>query len=240
MRLKITTVSVLLGLTLALAACGTNPGGAQWERPANPPETGPSTPVSASPAPAPGPATGSASALIEKSYKTFMAMPGYEAEMKYTQKGPKASSFGTYKLGGKPPRTLRINVVVGKSAGVKLFWQGGKTIKVRPAGFLGAVTVDLPVNDTRFKSVRGYTLEQTDLVAMFSYMRDPAHKSELQGADTAVVTGPKLLKGCVKMIVRFDPATALPRTVDMYDAKEVVYHVELTNFRVNKNVSLAI
>lgn len=231
------TPSLLLVATLALAACGTSPSGAKWTRPARPE---PSATAPVTPAPPPAPGSGMGSELVEKAFAAFTAMPGFETEMRYMQKKGAETSQGTYEIAGKQPRKLKISIKVGKSQGTKLYWDGGSKVKVRPTGFLSAVTVDLPLTDARFKSVRGYTLKDTDIVAMFTMMRDPANRVELAGPGMITVTGPNLMKGCVKMVTRFDTRTLLPYKVECSDAREVVFRIELKNMRANKNVSLAI
>ena len=63
-----------------------------------------------------------------------------------------------------------------------------------------------------------------------------------QTADTVAVevSGGPLLKGCVKMVMEADAATGLPKIIDQYDAREVVFHLDIRNFRAKKNVDLSI
>lgn len=229
----------LLVMALALAACGTSPTGAKWTRPTKPEPTA-TAPADPAPPPSPGAPAGSAAELIERGYASFSAMSGYETEMHYMQKKGAKTSTGIYLIAGKQPRKVRIIIKEGNSQGTKLLWEGGDKIKVRPTGFLSAVTVDLPLTDDRFKSVRGYTLNQSDVVAMFTMMRDPANKAELSGAGFVTLTGPKLMPGTIKMVVNFDATSNLPYKVEASDSKEPVFRMELKNFRSNKNVSLAI
>lgn len=229
----------LLVTALALAACGTNPAGAKWKRPASP-EPEPTATAPVAPSPAPGVPGSPGAELIERSYAAFQAMPGYETEMHYMQKKGAEKAEGVYGIAGKQPRKLKILIKTGKNTGTKLYWEGGEKLKVRPSGFLSAVTLDLPITDSRFRSVRGYTLDQTDIVSMFTMLRDPQNRAELTAPGVVTVTGPKLMKGCVKMVTTFNTATQLPQRVELSDSREVVFRMELKNFRASRNVSLAI
>jgi outer membrane lipoprotein-sorting protein len=179
-------------------------------------------------------------AIVQQSQAKFKAMAGYETEMSYFQKMGAKTASGVYQLAGKQPRKLRIEIKQGNSTGTKLYWAGGSTIKVRPGGFLSAIALDLPLDDDRIISVRHYTLDQTDLPSMYNVMLDPANAVSTGEPGMVIVTGPRLLKGCVRMVARFDPTTSLPTSVEMSDTKEVVFRMQLRNFRRNDHVSLDI
>jgi hypothetical protein len=221
----------VLVLTLATAACGAAPG-------SNDPVAAPRPQPVATPSSGLGvpPDQG----LVARSYAAFSAMRGYEAELGYYQKQGAKSSTGLYAIAGRSPRKLRIHIKQGTGEGAKLLWEGGRKLKVRAGGLLGAIALELPLDDARFVSVRNYTLDQTDIHSMYAMMRDPANAATPMGPDTVAFTGPKLLKGCKRMVVRFDPATALPNTVELNDAKEVVFRMRLKNFRPNDRVALDI
>lgn len=221
-------------LTLSLAACGAQPAGVECPAPVEP------EPVPVTSAPAPAPNAPGGLALVQRAQAAFKAMGGYETEMSYYQKMGAKTASGVYALAGKQPRKLKIEIKQGNSQGAKLYWEGGKTIKVRPGGFLSAIALDLPLDDNRIISVRRYTLDQTDLPAMFNLMLDPANAVSAGEQGMVIITGPHLLKGCVRMVARFDPATTLPTDVELSDAKEVVFRMRLRNFHRNDHVSLDI
>lgn len=185
-----------------------------------------------------------ARALITRTVTAVRGMPGFQLEMKWMQKLGSATTRGLYDIIGQAPRTTRIFIKEGKGKGTKVLYTGGSTAKVRPEGLLGAITVDLDVSDDRLISTRNYTIPQTDMKALMDQLIDPRQRTKLLGQGqygTAVeVSGGPLLKGCVKMIVEIDPLTALPKLIDQYDAKEVVFRLELKNFRARKNASVEI
>jgi hypothetical protein len=75
---------------------------------------------------------------------------------------------------------------------------------------------------------------------MYALVLDPANTISSGEQGMVIVTGPRLLKGCVRMVTRFDPATSLPASVELSDPKEVVFRMRLRNLRRKANVSLDI
>lgn len=224
-------------IAFAATACGATPTNDQIlppERPEPAPVVSPAPTTPGAPG-APGDRT-----LVTRAQAAFQAMQGYQAELNYMQKMGAKTSKGIYDIAGRKPRKLRIHIKQGTGEGAKLLWEGGRKLKVRAGGLLGAIALELPLDDDRFISVRNYTLDQTDIHSIFAIITDPSSQIQALGVDTVAVTGPKLLKGCVRMVVRFDPATSLPTLVEANDAKEVVFRMQLKNFRRNDRVTLDI
>jgi len=182
--------------------------------------------------------------LINRTFATVRDMASYQLDMKWMQKQGSNTARGLYEITGKAPRTTRIDIKEGKGKGTKVLYTGGSTAKVRPDGLLSALCLDLPVTDDRLMSVRDYTIPQTDMKSLMDQLVHPRQQATLLGQGkfgTAVeVKGGPLLKGCVKMIVEIDPATALPKLIDQYDAKEVVFRLEIQNMRARKNAAVDI
>jgi hypothetical protein len=75
---------------------------------------------------------------------------------------------------------------------------------------------------------------------MYAMLLDPVSGATLTAPGMVSLTGPRLLKGCVKGTVRFDMSTLMPQQIELSDAKEVVYRVNLKAFRRNDRASLDI
>ncbi|MDB5099916.1 MAG: hypothetical protein JWM80_4337 [Cyanobacteria bacterium RYN_339] len=228
--------------TLLLAACGKESATQTKPIVLDPPT---STTIGVPmPMPEVGGAVDPSRAVLTRAIAAFKAMPAYEAKMSFMQKNGANAVKGMYALGGKQPRTLRLFVETGTGEGTKLLWQGGEKVHVRPAGFLSAVTIDLPQSDERLKSVRGYVLSDTDIPAMFTCLSDPANTlaPPQQTADGVQLhcTGHKFPKGVVAMNGVFDPVTMLPRKVEMMDSKEVVLRFVITGMTRKNDISLSI
>jgi hypothetical protein len=54
------------------------------------------------------------------------------------------------------------------------------------------------------------------------------------------VTGPHLLPNVVKMSIALDAKTYLPRQIEQFDAKELVFRVTLPKFKPMRSISLDI
>lgn len=241
---------VLAGLLLAAtpiaAGCGAAPEPITCpEPPAMPTEPAPNNPIGGPAAPGmPGGQADPARDMVARSQAAFTAFKGYELEMKYFQKQGSKTSTGTYEIRGKQPRAMRIFIKEGGSKGTTVRWDGGSTCQVRPGGLLGAITVTLSLDDERLKGVRGYTLDMTDLPSMYGFMLDPANQATFLGQGpqgvAVAVSGPKLLKGCQRMVTSFDPTTLMPKKVEFMDSREVVFRMTLSNMKPRPNVSLEI
>jgi hypothetical protein len=198
----------------------------------------------ATPTPLAVPGGDPARTFLAQASAAFRAMPAYEARMDFFQKAGKTSSRGSYELAGRQPRTLKLFVREGSGEGTKLLWKGGEMVKVRPAGFLSAVTVELAQTDERLISVRGYTLGDTDIPALFGYFADPANR--VTGPETTAdglmlkATGTRFPKGVVSMTGIFDAKTLLPSKVEMSDGREVVLRFVISNMRAKRDISLEI
>lgn len=229
-------------LALGATACGMQP--ATHPKPISLGTSAAAPAVPARPVASAAPAADPAHAFLARANAAFLALPAYHAKMSFFQTNGEKSGSGVYDLSGKQPRTLNLHVIEGDGQGTKILWTGGDTVKVRPAGLLSAITVDLQQDDERLKSVRGYTLKETDIPGLMGQMGDPANQlaGPTQTADGAVVrvTGPHLLKGVVAMTGTFDPVTMLPRKVEMTDGHQVVLRFVISNMRAQSSISLEI
>ena len=176
-------------LTLMLVGCGMDPTETPRPRPTPRPSATPPVPET------PAPGAEADRTLVTKAYATFKAMRGYQAELTFMQKSSVKTTTGVYEIAGRSPRKLFIHIKQGNNQGVKLLWEGGSKVKVRAGGLLGAIALELPKDDDRFLSVRKYSIDQTDIHALFDMMTDPAHTVAPAGPNTLLITGPKLLKG---------------------------------------------
>lgn len=221
----------LLVLTL-LAACGAAPlGGA--------PSPTPRPVASGTPAPVADPVR----AFIARSQATVQALPGYTTTLKFYQKQGTKVVRGTYDVAGKGS-VLRIFILDGNSKGTHLRYEGGPKVKVRPGGFLSPLVLDLDLHDARIMSVRGYSIDQTEMKGFLRMLADPANAivqaRRQDGTAWISVEGPKLLSGCVRLDAEFDERTMIPRVIELRDAKEPVFRLDFQNMKVTAQVDLDI
>ena len=226
---KINTLrGLLLATTLLIGACGSDPLPVAPKVPA--------AQASQMPAPLPGSTDDpNARYMIQQTLQAVRGLPAYSLEMRWFQKKGEKSAEGVYDITGQAPRSTKVVIREGKNQGTKIVFTGGKTARVRASGLLSAVALDLAVDSDRLKSVRGYTLAETDMKATMDMLGDPRHQARVLAKDATSVTmevhGGPLLQGCVGMTAKIDPRTSLPMLIELRDTKEVVYRLEMNNFK---------
>lgn len=168
-------------------------------------------------------------------------LPAYVLEMRWQQKKGAESSRGVYAIAGMAPRTTRIEIKEGAGDGTKLLYRGGQSVKVKLGGLLGALPLQLGIDDERLVSIRGYTIADVDLPALLDQLGDPRHVVEaLPPAPEPQfrVTGQPLLRGTARAEVRLDQATRMPSQISWYDTRELVYRIELRGLRAANHSAL--
>ncbi len=174
---------------------------------------------------------------VQAARSGFLALPGYRTTMRFFQKEGAREARGLYAVTGMPPLTIRIHIVKGTGQGTTLLWNGGPTAQVRPAGFLHFATFTLSITDDRLVSIRGYSLAQTNLDALLAQAANRQNRRRLVTATppTVSVRGPDLLPGCVRMLVRLEPRTLRPVTIEAFDARQKVFEIDLSHLEVVKS-----
>lgn len=220
-------------LTLLLAAgCGKT-------APPTAPCTCPQPPISF-PSPIPGassqPGTpGDAAAVVARVHQAFNTLPGFATNMRWWQKKDAKTASGLYKIEGKPPRSMKVEVIQGNGEGTRLLYVGGPKVKVRAGGFLGAIAIDLDLNDERIRGLRGYTMDQFNVGPILNRFTSGKNELKLMGEQGGKLfieaKGPDMLEGCVRMVAGVDAQSMLPRYFEMHDAKEMVVRIEMNDFR---------
>lgn len=221
----------------AASGCGTTP-----TTPRRSASASPATPAPGLPAPSlPTPDDPQARAVIQQTVAAVKALPGFTLDMPWMQKQGAKVARGRYTVAGKTPRTTRIEIVEGNNVGTRVLYTGGTTARVRAGGLLGAIPLSLPITDDRLKSLRGYTIKETDLTGLMAQLGHPAHRARLLPGPAArprvEVSGGPLLPGCVRVIAELDAQTHLPLLFQAFDARECVFSMEFRTMRVRPDVS---
>jgi hypothetical protein len=227
--------------TLPLLLCLVSCGSSETVRPI-PPSAPPAAPVYSPPASLPGGQDELAQQIIAYTVGKMGVVRAYSLDMHWMQKQGGDVARGVYEIKGKAPRSTLSDIKKGKGEGSKVLFTGGDKAKVRAAGLLGAIAVDLAVTDERLRSVRGYTIPQTDLKALLDQLADPRHQARVLQRDAQraalEVSGGPLLEGCQRMVAEINLQTGVPLSISQFDAREAVFQIQIRNFQVRQNVSL--
>lgn len=221
---------------LATAGCGKTVAPTQPCSCPQPPVSFPSPAPGASAAPgAPGTTPADAAAAVANIQKAFTALPGFTVNMRWWQKKDAKTASGLYKVEGKPPRSMKVEVIQGNGQGSRLLYTGGNKVKVRAGGFLGAIAVDLDLHDERIMGLRGYALDEFNIGPILNRFASPKNVVTLMGEQNGRIflkaEGADMMPGCVRMVAGVDAKTFLPRYMEMHDAKEMVVRIDMADFK---------
>lgn len=229
-------LACLMAGVMLVGACGLDSATSAKAQPSPTPR--PSLPPGGTSAPL------NARELVNAAQRAFFSLPGYQTDLHFFQKKGAKTSRGVYQITGKPNHQMKIVIEQGEGSGTKLFWNGTKTVKVRPSGLLGALVVDLDLHDEKIMSIRGYSLDQIELSNLLGMLNDPQAKllsaGKTEGGYRLLISSQRLLSGCATLDISFDAGTFLPKTIQMSDGREVVFGLELRNLRPTSHVSFDI
>ncbi|MNX82101.1 hypothetical protein D3C86_1138150 [compost metagenome] len=143
------------------------------------------------------------------------------------------------------PGKLRANVTEADTMlkrGAKMVYLGDRKITVK----VGFIKKTLPYDDPQVLSLRGYRIDQTDLVALVGGLLDPgatlrhAGPATINGraADLIEVTGSKtLLPDLAKVRIAVDKQSHMPSQVEGFEGSEVVFRAQVPSLTVNPPLS---
>jgi outer membrane lipoprotein-sorting protein len=143
------------------------------------------------------------------------------------------------------PGKLRANVTEADSVlkrGAKMVYLGDRKITVK----VGFIKKTLPYDDPQVLSLRGYRIDQTDLVALVNGLLDPnatlryAGSATVNGrpADLIEATGTRvLLPDLAKVQIAVDKQSHLPSQVEGFEASAVVFRAQVPNLTLNPALS---
>jgi outer membrane lipoprotein-sorting protein len=116
-----------------------------------------------------------------------------------------------------------------------------RTISSRPGGPLSFVKIDGTLDDARSKSVRGYTLDQTDYASHINAMLAGGAQVHLvQGrgnGPTLELSNPSKFHGIDALRETLDPQKMLPTYFEMTEKGQVVHTRKFTSLNVNPSIS---
>lgn len=150
----------------------------------------------------------------------------------------------------RKPGQVKIDVIQSSDPsrkGVKLSYQtSSDQVRARATGLLSLVPVNLPMNDAKVKSGRGYLIGEIDLTATVTRLTQPSAtvkvlgKTTQNGAEIIVLevkTQNHFDNRITKEHLGLDSKTWLPRLHEMYAGSELVYAAKLEQMEVNPTLA---
>jgi hypothetical protein len=150
----------------------------------------------------------------------------------------------------KKPRIMYMEIVDSKDApklnNTRFFYEGGKTVKIKPPGILGLFAYTFPITKPELTNNRGYTMQQVDTVTLLSRLNDKALKVKFAGFSKVFNDDVYLLELTnIKMpdpkitreIIGVRKTDNIMLLHEMYEGETLVYQDKFQNFLYNAPVT---
>lgn len=186
--------------------------------------------------------------ILEKARTTFESVRTLQATVTTFEKDLVGKEgTGQVKFTYQSPGTVKIDVTNSPDSsqiGVKLSYSSS-SVKVRPAGALSLVSVNLDMSDDKLLSGRKYKLNQIDLSNTVKRLTQPGTESKLIGQTQISGSSVILLEikpkqhfdqQITREVLGLDSKTFLPRIHEMYQGSTKVYGVQVPSININMNL----
>lgn len=242
------SVSVLLLASSLLAVgCGTTHSTAP-ERPVRtaPPASGQYPPGFGMPNPgAPqAPGAGQAAQFVAQLGQAWSAVRTLSGTYELTEKKGSETETAKVKMFLKKPGQYRLEVATSsstiKNGSTSVFDTKTRKISSRLAGALSFVPINGTLDDARTKSVRGWSLDQTDYVKQTEVFLIPgAAVTLLPGGTgpTLEIARPTQWPGIEAIRITLDPTKMVPVAFEMTERGQVVYKRRFSGVQVNPSIA---
>jgi outer membrane lipoprotein-sorting protein len=181
--------------------------------------------------------------IVEAFQRMYESLSDYQCRMhEYCRQGSRYEER-TMNIYFKKPRYIRMDILKGNrfadtgSVGV---YQNDGRVTGRKGGLLSFLAINVDKHDTQATTIRGLTLDESDLQATLEKMR--FHLAE-SACRLAVGTGiyelvfeprdPSRNGGVTKDIIRLDAVTLLPVSSDSFEGQRLVQHAEWSSYILN-------
>jgi outer membrane lipoprotein-sorting protein len=240
---------------LLLTACGGEtpldpvaPGGGAAPMPGAPPIGLPGGGLGGVPGMQPGVpgAGGSAAQVLQALAQTWGAVNSLSARYELRETKGSEVETATVTFYFKKPGRYRYEVGQHsssiKNGSTSVFDTRSRQITSRLGGVGGLVPLKGTLTDARSKSLRGWTLDQTDYATQVEQLLAPgaavAYAPGPGGVPMLQLTRPARMAGTVEaMTVTLDPQRLLPTQIDMTSQGQVVYRKRFSALQVNPAIA---
>lgn len=236
----------LVLLAAMLAGCGANPAGAP-ER-----NNRPTAPANAAPNPGmpqtlPAPRTGGGGVrpdvvTLALTWGNVRTLSGkYDHWEKNNSEIETAKTTFYFQKPGKYRYEVAQSSSSIKNGSTSVFDRNTRQITSKLAGLLSVVPIKGTLDDSRAKSVRGYTLDQTDYATLTEMLWAPAADVQIVSPPGApmvyALQQPRRFPGIEALRFTLDPQNHLPVSFEMVAQGQVVYRLHVSNLVVNPSIS---
>lgn len=242
----LTPVLALLAATTLLAGCGKEtPNGANLCEPSNNSNQGSLIPGPAVGGPGTGaPASGPAGQLLQGLGQAWSTCNTFSAkyQLKETKGGEVENAKVSFWL--KKPSKYRYEVASHtasiKNGSTSVFDIRSRQITSRLGGVASFIPIKGTLDDSRSKSVRGWSLDMTDYASQVEMFLAPGAQvtAGAGGAPILELTRPARYNGSIELMrATLDPQRMLPVSIEMIAGGQVVYKKSFSNLQVNPSIA---
>jgi outer membrane lipoprotein-sorting protein len=242
----------VIALATLATGCGASETGVDPEDLCPPASTGVTPGTGGFPAPNPGggaiPGGGApAGAILQGMGQAWQAVTTFSA--KYELRETKGSEVETAKVSFmfKKPGKYRYEVAQHtesiKNGSTSVFDTRSRQITSRLGGVASFIPIKGTLDDARSKSVRGWTLDQTDYATQVEMFLAPGaavtQGPAMAGSPPALdLARPARYNGSIELMrATLDPQRMLPVQIEMMAGGQVVYRKRFTSLQVNPSLS---
>lgn len=186
-----------------------------------------------------------ADAVVAEVKRTWTGLNTVSGAVSFWEKKGSETSKSKADFYWARPGKLRANVTEADSMmkrGAKMVYLGDRKITVK----VGFIKKTLAYDDPQVLSLRGYRIDQTDLVALVNGLLDP--NATLRHAGTATVNGRAadlieatgsraLLPDLAKVQIAVDKQSHMPSQIEGFEGGEVVYRAQVPTLSLNPALS---
>ena len=187
---------------------------------------------------APG-APGASQSLMQLQ-QTWASVRTLSATYDLWEKGSKGTETANVKFYWKKPGQYRYEVSKHstslKNGSRSVFNTRTRKIQSKLAGLLGVATISGTLDDERSKSVRDYTLDQTDYATQTELLFTPGAQVTQLAPNVLQLAQPAKYRGIEALRVTLDPVKRLPVTFELVERGVVVYRKRISGLQVNPSL----
>lgn len=198
-------------------------------------------PSSAMPGPGGAPNGGQAAPALAQLQQAWNQVRTLSATYDLYEKGAKGLETANVKFYFRKPGDYRYEVAKHtssiKNGSTSVFNTRTRQIKSRLGGALSFVPISGTLDDERSKSIRDYTLDQTDYATQTELFLKPGAQVTQRGPGVLELARPVMYPGVDALRVTLDAQRGLPVSFELVQGAQVVYRKRISGLQVNPSLT---